>query len=84
MRIDHWVGGWAADPTGALGQGYANQTLRIMLTPHIGGSRLRVHISNRYGSAPLRVARASVALRQTGPASSPPRAGCCCSPGRAP
>jgi lysophospholipase L1-like esterase len=64
----HWVGGWAADPTGALGQGYANQTLRIMLSTHIGGSRLRVHLSNRYGSAPLRVDRASVGLRQAGAA----------------
>jgi lysophospholipase L1-like esterase len=64
----HWVGAWAADPVGALGAGYADQTLRILLTPHVGGSRLRVHISNRYGSGPLRIARASVGLRQSGAA----------------
>jgi lysophospholipase L1-like esterase len=64
----HWVGAWAADPSGTLGGGFADQTLRVILTPHIGGSQLRVHFSNRYGPKPVTFTRASVALRQTGAA----------------
>jgi hypothetical protein len=62
----HWVAVWAADPGGLLGGGLADQTLRIILTPHVGGDRLRVHISNRFGAGPVTCAGASVALRRAG------------------
>ena len=43
---------------------FNNQTLRQIVHTSIGGSRLRVVLSNRFGTAPLTVAAAHVALRQ--------------------
>jgi lysophospholipase L1-like esterase len=64
--VTHWVAVWAADPSGPLGSGLRDQTLRIVVTPHIGGAVVRVHVSNRFGEAPVTFARAAVARRQTG------------------
>jgi lysophospholipase L1-like esterase len=64
----HWVAAWTADPSGALGGGFADQTLRLVLTPHVGASALRVHITNRFGARPVHFNRASVALRGSGAA----------------
>jgi lysophospholipase L1-like esterase len=47
---------------------FNNQTLRQVVRVSIGGDRLRVVLSNRYGTAPLTVAAAHVALRQSGAA----------------
>ncbi|MEA2267049.1 MAG: hypothetical protein QOE27_2632 [Solirubrobacteraceae bacterium] len=62
----HWVGAWAADPAGTLGAGFADQTLRMVLTPHVGGSQLRIHLSNRFGPKPVAFNHAAIGLRQSG------------------
>ena len=64
----HWVGAWAADPGGTLGAGFADQTLRMILTPHIGGSQLRIHLSNRFGPKPVSINHVAIAVRQSGAA----------------
>ncbi|MEA2298473.1 MAG: hypothetical protein QOF77_1409 [Solirubrobacteraceae bacterium] len=64
----HWVAAWTADPSGLLGSGYNDQTLRVILTPHVGADQLRVHISNRFGPQPIAINHATVALRQSGAA----------------
>jgi lysophospholipase L1-like esterase len=63
-----WVAAWSAPPqassahqapilpAGVEGRGpsvYENQTLRMVLTPAAAGSRLRIRLSNRFGSAPV-------------------------------
>lgn len=58
-----WVAAWAADPSDGLGRGLVGQTVRTILTPHLLGDTLRVHISNRFGQAPLTLGPATVALR---------------------
>jgi lysophospholipase L1-like esterase len=77
-RADHWVGTWAtavvprpqAAPGGANpGRGPAalnfnNQTLRQIVHTSLGGDRVRVVLSNAFGTAPLPVGAASIALRQ--------------------
>jgi lysophospholipase L1-like esterase len=60
---NHWVATWTADPSGTLGPSLSNQTLRVILTPHIGGDTLRVHLSNLYGKAPVTFAHAALAIR---------------------
>ncbi|MGH8881350.1 MAG: GDSL-type esterase/lipase family protein, partial [Stackebrandtia sp.] len=65
-----WVGSWAMavqkpidgifEPNWAVA-GFANQTVRQVARISVGGSVLRIHLSNVYGSAPLRVAGATVA-----------------------
>lgn len=42
---------------------FANQTLRQIVHTSIGGSRVRVVLSNRYGTAPLIIGAAHIALR---------------------
>ena len=42
----HWVGTWTAAPAPAEGAAFANHTLRMIPRVSIGGSRLRVRISN--------------------------------------
>ena len=42
---------------------FSNQTLRQIVHTSIGGSRVRIVLSNRYGTAPLAIGAAHVALR---------------------
>jgi lysophospholipase L1-like esterase len=51
-------------PPGAqLGTGFHNQTVRMIVHTSIGGQRLRIQLSNAYGSAPLVIGAAHVAIR---------------------
>ena len=76
-RGQHWVGTWATAvlprpqpaPGAAPGRGGAalnfnNQTLRQVVHVSLGGSRVRVVLSNAFGTSPLPVGAAAVALRQ--------------------
>jgi lysophospholipase L1-like esterase len=76
-RGQHWVGTWATAvvprpqpaPGAAPGRGGAvlnfnNQTLRQVVHVSLGGSRVRVVLSNAFGTSPLAVGAAAVALRQ--------------------
>jgi lysophospholipase L1-like esterase len=64
----HWVGSWAAAPAPAEGVvGFNNHTLRMNPRISLGGDRLRVRLSNAYGSRPLVIGAARVALRDKGP-----------------
>lgn len=62
-----WVGTWTAAPAPAEGAAFSNQTLRMIPRVSLGGSRLRVRISNAHGTRPLAIGAASVGLRSTGP-----------------
>jgi lysophospholipase L1-like esterase len=64
----HWVGTWTATPAPAEGVAFANQTFRMNGRVSIGGDRLRVRLSNAYGSRPLLVGAAYLGLRDAGPA----------------
>jgi len=50
---------------------FTNQTLRQIVHASIGGSRVRVVLSNAYGTAPLTVGAAHVALREANAAIQP-------------
>jgi lysophospholipase L1-like esterase len=66
---DKWVGTWAAAPAPAEGfAGFNNHTIRMHPRISIGGERLRVRISNAYGTRPLAIGAAQIALRDKGPA----------------
>jgi lysophospholipase L1-like esterase len=64
----HWVGTWTAAPAPGEGTAFANHTLRMIPRVSIGGSVLRVRISNAYGTRPLAVGAARVGVRSAGPA----------------
>lgn len=70
-REDHgnWVGTWAASPQlAAAPYAFNGQTVREIVHTSVGGNRVRVRISNAYGSEPLVIGAAHVAIRSSGPA----------------
>ena len=85
-RGDHWVAAWTAAAQGSslgrpddgvlgLADGpartFADQTLRMVVSPALGGSALRVRFGNHHGTAPVTIASATVARRAFGAAAVP-------------
>jgi lysophospholipase L1-like esterase len=66
----HWVGTWGAGaggpPLAAKRQPLSNQTLRLIVHTSIGGSRVRIRLSNEMGDTPLTIGAAHIALRANG------------------
>lgn len=71
----HWIGSWAsaqqlAEPQNSLAtEDLKDATLRQVVHLSIGGGQLRVHLSNRFGAAPLHLASVHIA-QAVSPASS--------------
>ena len=73
---EHWVASWTASPTDSatpvdaaglpVPEVLANQTVRMIVTPHLAGSVLRIHLSNRFGLAPARFGHVTVGLEGSG------------------
>ena len=69
-----WVGTWAAAPqlvepaNMPPAPGLAGNTLRQVVRPSVGGSRIRVRLSNEFGDAPLVIDAARVARSSGGSA----------------
>jgi lysophospholipase L1-like esterase len=69
--VSRWVATWSAAPM-APGSGleapqtFENQTVRHVVHISAGGQRIRVRLSNAYGSAPLLVGTAHVAVHADG------------------
>jgi len=60
----NWVATWTAAPQRANPpMPITDATLRLVVRTSLGGPRLRVRLSNQYGTAPLAIDRAHVALR---------------------
>jgi len=66
-RTISWTGTWGAAPAGpplpASTQVFTDQTLRLVVHTSIGGSRVRIRISNELGTTPLRIGAAHVGAR---------------------
>ncbi|MFJ6674883.1 SGNH/GDSL hydrolase family protein [Actinosynnema sp. NPDC091369] len=61
-----WVGAWATSPTTVPASdttSFEDQTLRQVVHLSVGGSTVRVRLSNEFGTAPLVVGEARVARR---------------------
>lgn len=75
---DRWTGTWATAVQHPMGEtwqgenwsldGFADQSVRQVVRISRGGSQLRIRLSNRYGTSPLRLAGATVA--KAGPGAS--------------
>jgi hypothetical protein len=57
---------WAASPTDTTGDQTAGRTIRMIVTPHTGGRRVRVRLTNRFGDSPVRFADVRIARRRSG------------------
>ena len=77
----HWIGAWEAapsdasggksledlaDPSGDFKMPVKDETIRAVLTPTYGGSTLRVHLTNRFGTKPVTFAETTVAIQGAG------------------
>jgi hypothetical protein len=60
-----WLGTWEAAPSGVNELGCDNCTIRNIVHTSIGGLELEIRISNVFGTAPLQVAHATVALPES-------------------
>lgn len=67
-----WVASWAASPVeGSVipwsdcpaGTGLADQTVRNVVFVSVGGNQVRVRLTNAFGTTPMRVGHASVAVQ---------------------
>ncbi|WP_228794137.1 hypothetical protein [Nocardia cyriacigeorgica] len=70
-----WVGSWMAAPSDSFGAAdpslvpqlsVSNQTYRVVITPHRGGSVVRIHLTNRTRPVPMEVGHVTVAPQTTG------------------
>jgi lysophospholipase L1-like esterase len=66
----HWVATWSVPPMQdgtAIGasRSFENQTVRQIVYISVGGSRLRVKLSNEYGSSALIIGSAHIALQSS-------------------
>lgn len=68
-----WRGSWAAaqqplnpNVPGWARQGFANQSVRQVVRLTVGGTMVRVRLSNLYGSTPLRLTGATIARASAG------------------
>jgi lysophospholipase L1-like esterase len=66
----HWTGTWGAAPaSGPQGDGvesFSEQTVRLIVHTSVGGTQVRIRLSNEFGSTPMRVGAAHIALRKSG------------------
>lgn len=69
---EHWVGSWAASTSGlSLIRPLADQTLRMIIAPHLGGQTLRVQLTNRFGPTPVTLGPVTVGIRSAGASLAP-------------
>ncbi|WP_232330541.1 GDSL-type esterase/lipase family protein [Nocardia fusca] len=75
---EHFVASWAAAPTDSLTpldaagtpvpMAVDDQTFRMVITPHLGGEQLRLHLTNRFGPGPVTFAEVTVGEQTEGAA----------------
>ncbi|MDB5746374.1 MAG: hypothetical protein JWP72_1222 [Massilia sp.] len=67
---ERWTGTWGTGPAGpplpATVQTFTDQTLRLIVHTSIGGNRVRIRVSNEFGSTPLRIGAAHIGVRGMG------------------
>ena len=65
-RVEQWVGSWAMAPApagaGRSKAGFVDQTIRMVVHTSVAGTQARIRLSNRFGTMPLTVGHATLAL----------------------
>src|ERR1700737_1000756 len=63
----HWVGTWSTAPLSRTsGVAFSDQSLRQVVRTSLGGSQARVRLTNSFGTQPLVIGAAHLAIRDTG------------------
>jgi lysophospholipase L1-like esterase len=64
-QTSSWVSSWTASPQaprGVIPASFSNRTIRQIVHLSIGGSRVRVRLSNEFGAKPVLIGAASIAI----------------------
>jgi lysophospholipase L1-like esterase len=66
--LKHWSTTWGASETAPAPDSlvFSNQTLRLIVHTTTGGNQVRIKLTNVFGSRPLSIGGASVALQESG------------------
>ena len=72
----NWVSAWYAPPMVSLDdglshRGFSNQTIRMVIHPHMEGDKLRIHLSNAFGDKFVTFKEVQVAISASGAAITP-------------
>lgn len=72
----NWTGAWRASMQASLDEGishkgFKDQTLRMLLNPHIDGEKVRIRLSNTFSEEPLTVEQVHIAVSKGGPGIKP-------------
>lgn len=67
----HWIGTWSASPQqphgeGVSHRGFNNETVRMIVHPHLSGKAIRLKFSNAFGENPLTIGKVTVAKTKKG------------------
>jgi lysophospholipase L1-like esterase len=65
-----WISSWAASPQaprGIIPASFSNRTIRQTVHLSIGGSKVRIRLSNEFGAKPVLIGAASIATPGKGP-----------------
>ncbi|MET1072092.1 MAG: SGNH/GDSL hydrolase family protein [Umezawaea sp.] len=59
---DGWVGTWGGAAAAGVGNGYVNYSIRNIVHTSVGGSAVRVRLSNRFSPQPVLMGHVSIAV----------------------
>ncbi len=67
----HWIGTWSTSPmppdlSGISTTGFDNQTVRLIVHTSVAGNVLRIRLANTFGTVPLTIGQANVAVQHHG------------------
>ena len=64
-----WISSWTASPQaprGVIPASFANRTIRQIAHLSLGGDRIRIRLSNEFGTRPVLIGAATIALAGSG------------------
>jgi lysophospholipase L1-like esterase len=65
VQTNSWIATWAASPQaprGVMPSSFSNRTIRQIVHLSVGGNKVRLRLSNEFGSRPVLIGAASVAM----------------------
>ncbi len=65
VQTNSWISSWTASPQaprGVIPASFSNRTIRQIVHLSIGGNKVRVRLSNEFGTKPILIGAASVAM----------------------
>src|SRR6516164_10301331 len=68
-QVANWIGSWTASPQaprGVMPTSFSDRTIRQIVHLSVGGTKVRLRLSNEFGQRPVLIGAASIALAVEG------------------